>query len=170
MDGLENLILKTYKELKNIKRVQIKLGLSYYKVHKVLKKHNVNARKKGKRIKHRFYNCIVKWLYYHPGIVLPRSPIEIEKLTGCNKDAVKTFLYRQRRDIKNYVANIQKNNPLKVLGSFKDIHGVKLNYKMVEQFYPLRLDILNGTLLLRLKLKAVNNKYYFVRINIKEFI
>ncbi len=168
MVGLEDKILKAYKELGQIKKVEKLLNISHYRITKILHAHGINPQKKGKRIKPRFYNCLHKWLYNHPGFILPRSPKQIAKLTGCSKDAIKTFLYRRYKQLKLYLKNINKLNPLKVKNKFRDVNGILLTYSMVKQWEVVKVDKYNLSILLKIKLKAVANKNYYIKINIEE--
>ena len=60
---------------------------------------SVKAGKK-KRVKRAH---IIKWIREHPDVRLPRSLGAIVELTGCTRDAVKTYLFRQRRDARRVV-------------------------------------------------------------------
>ena len=167
MDSLTDVILRTYKELKTIKRVQFQLGISYYKITKTLHANNINPSKKGKRLSIRFYNCLVKWIYEHPGVILPRSPAKIAEMTKCTQDSIRTFLYRQRKVMRKY---LKTHNPLAETRIFTDSKGIKLNYSMVATYSRIKTDYLNSIVVYKLRLRAVKNKRYYVKLNIKEYL
>jgi len=170
MDSLDHEIINTYKQTKSIKLTQLRLGLSYYKISKVLKAYNIETSKTGPRIRHRFYNCLVKWLHEHPGTVLPRKPKKIQELTGCSSDSIRAFLYRQRKRTRNFAKRLHQNGLLKKIKKFKDINGQIISYSMIKSYKVIKVDSLNSEILLKVKLKAIKNKNYFIKLNIKEYI
>lgn len=44
----------------------------------------------------------------HPEAKLPRNVAAIATLTGCSKNQISTYLYRQRRDVKRNLARLPK--------------------------------------------------------------
>lgn len=97
-------ILKTYKELGSTVATAKRLGVSRHTVSRHLKVLGVvlkKGRKKGSQPhnKKQHSGCLPQWLREHPHAELPRSPKKIAELTGCSKDAVRTYLYRRRNQV-----------------------------------------------------------------------
>jgi hypothetical protein len=51
---------------------------------------------KGKKVPHPLRGSLATWIREHPDVRFPKDLDAIVAMTGCTRDAVKCFLYRQR--------------------------------------------------------------------------
>ena len=90
-----------------------KFSVSERTIRKYFKKAKIQSTRKGRPHYKNSYSCVVKWVGEHPEVELPRSSTEMAKLTNCSLDAVKSYFYRKRRDIKKKLQdlpNLRKAN------------------------------------------------------------
>ena len=102
----EKLIL-LYKQKGNLKAAAKALNVCPRTISRYLKQFNYKL-KTGPKANHFFphYSCMIKFVRRFPNIKFPRSVKKISELTGCTKDAVTTYLYRRRKQVKNEVSKL----------------------------------------------------------------
>ena len=149
------MMVRMYESEKSIRKTAERLNCSVGTVHRYLKLANfdinLNRNKaKGKNIPSNHHGALVKWIREHKGVPLPLRVKDIMTLTGCNKDEVKSYLYRRKmiliKGLKEYLAkkpdifltDIDKRRfPLKAVKEYeieigKDFHFV-LNLTLLTE-------------------------------------
>ena len=96
-------VWKAYKVFGSCRKAASVLGISYQTVRRILKAGGYKLKApggyhlKGKKVPPFHYGCLASWLRANPGVRLPRSPLEVSKITGCSLNSVKSYVYRRRR-------------------------------------------------------------------------
>lgn len=90
---------------------------------------------------------LVQWVRKNPGVVLPRNVPAIIELTGCTKDQVCTYLYRQRKRARALIAKLPDLRTVK-LGVQLD-NGEALDLRQAAS-YEVQLDHYSAKARLRL--------------------
>lgn len=69
------------------------------------------------------HSCLGRWVRANPGVPLPRSVRAISDLTGCSRNAVKTYLYRRRKEIR---ARAKRLHPAMFGSTLLDTRGRRI--------------------------------------------
>lgn len=137
VDNLKKSLLeKLYSEHGTITAVAKFLDMNRKTLNAFYRSYNIEV-KKGhpKYKKHKKWNALMKW-YEKNKTTLPRSLKKISKLSGCSYNLVKCYFYRRRKEIKDFIKNLNIQD-LKTKIPFK--HSVK--YYIAYDKFTMKLKI-----------------------------
>jgi hypothetical protein len=139
-----------------VRRMACKLGIDF--------KHEAG---KPKGAQTRKYSTIVKWIRRHPDVKLPRSIKRISLLTGCGADAVKMYLYRQRKHARDAIRSLPDLR--RVNARFKTPDGHTVPFKYID-WYEILFDPWLLLFKVRLKVKMSGRIHVFRLKNLKAIV
>lgn len=123
-----------YEELGTLKAMSKKTGITTKTLKKYLDDAGVTVRRgfpRGTRVNPRHHSCLANWLRNNPDTPLPRKVKEISALTGCSRNEVKTYLYRRRKEIRDFINSINFRQIKQVLHS---VDGTPFPTRSIEYF------------------------------------
>jgi len=123
-----------YEELGTLKAIAERTGICTKTLKKYLGDAGITVRRglpRGTRVSPKHRSCLANWLREHPGVPLPRKVQEIVEMTGCSANAIKTYLYRRRKEIRDYVKSVDFKQIKAVLHS---IQGDPFPTRSIEYF------------------------------------
>ncbi|MHC5035394.1 MAG: hypothetical protein ACYTFZ_10195, partial [Planctomycetota bacterium] len=109
-------------------------GITTKTLKKYLDKAGVTVRRglpRGTRVNPKHHSCLAKWLRENPNTPLPRKVKEIANLTGCKPNEIKTYLYRRRKELRDFVKKVNFKEVKKVLHS---VNGIPFPARAIEHF------------------------------------
>lgn len=102
------------------------LGKSHVTIAKYAKKYGLLDRSgrydydysKRKRVR---YGAVAKFMEENPDFELPRSYDKLSTIIGCSKDAIKCYVYRRRKEMREKAANLKDLRKRDIL--LQDVNG-----------------------------------------------
>ena len=76
--------------------------------------------------------CLGSYIRKHPITELPHSIREISELTGCTKDEVKCYLYRKRKEMREFLASLPPLDEVKIV--LPTLQGFKVPTKAFSAY------------------------------------
>jgi len=109
-DQVRRIIYLRVKKRLSADEIAKTLGVSRSSVYTYLHRNGVStarvARIGGREIPHHHYSKLAKWMKAHPATELPKTVKEIMSATGCTKAQVTTYLYRRRKKLRAFFADL----------------------------------------------------------------
>jgi hypothetical protein len=91
---------------KTVPRIAAFLGIAENTVRKYSRRWGFVFKPGRPRGRARGHGSLIRWVRAHKDVPLPRSVHAIHVLTGCTEDAIKAYLKRQRREIREYLRGL----------------------------------------------------------------
>ncbi len=160
-----SLIKALYEQHKTIQPVADMLQISGRTVRKYLKAAGVELKRgvrKGTILHPRHHSCLAKWIRKNPTTRLPRRVSEIARLTGCRANAVKTYLYRRRKEVRDAANAIPWSS---LVGTLKDTTEHTFPCRAIREC---RANVDPYTLLTELSILTYAGTSHLIRLSLEE--
>ncbi len=157
-------IKKYYIQFGKVEPIARKTGISTRTIRTYLKKAGVDLRKgRPKDESHYHFSKLAKWIRNNPTTRLPRKPKAISILTGIPLNDIKTYLYRRRKSVKDFVESLPD---FKVENHILIDEGGRRIPTRAFKFYVLAMDRFTFEVTIRAVLN--NGKRYVFRYDIEK--